>query len=246
MRILHTFIFEYLQKTFNDIMTIRSIFIALITIFTVFAGPAGASAQQWLATFNFNCIESTLSGNSCSSGGDKLNLMITNMGPYSDYDVRFTFLNSWTKGNMDDSIITGISFIANQASPSILDYSKSAISIGTDDVDFSPDNEENTTSFSSSTDEKGLNLEESVSVKYAFADPGDDIFDLVDAINASSLSIKLNVQMIGTSRGNGSGTFLLNSIGEGPVPIPEPATMLLLGTGLVGIAAVTRKRFNIT
>jgi hypothetical protein len=221
-------------------MTIRSIFIALIAIFTVVAGPAGASAQKWLATFNFQC----LSGGQCNSGNDKLNLMITNLGPYSDYDVRFTFLNSWDSNNID-SIITGITFIDNPASPTILDYSKSAISIGTDDVDFSPVDSDYATDFSSSTLEKGLNPGESVSLRYAFTDAGDDIFDLVAAIGDSSLSIQLNVQMIG-SQGSSSPLFLLNSTGEGPVPIPEPATMLLLGTGLVGIAAATRKRFNIT
>ena len=50
----------------------------------------------------------------------------------------------------------------------------------------------------------------------------------------------------GYSGTSGTGTYTINLTGtnfvDGAAPVPEPATLLLLGSGLVGVAARIRKR----
>ena len=60
---------------------------------------------------------------------------------------------------------------------------------------------------------------------------------LIEALEDGSVDIRMQVQSIGSSF---SGALTISS--SNMTPVPEPATMLLFGIGLTGIAATARKR----
>lgn len=86
------------------------------------------------------------------------------------------------------------------------------------------------------------------SLQFAFSDTDLGVPYLLSNVNLLGLlsanvnADALNIEVGGASVGGGNATF---GFGQPPAATPEPGSLALLGTGVLGLAGVVRRRFSI-
>ncbi len=188
-------------------------------------------------TFGFGCI--TDNGNGCASLAPQLTVDLSDPG---GGQALFTFHNAgpiassvagiyWDDnggvlGSIDSFIPSaGVAFGVG-GTPANLPSQNTAVPPFTTDFTATADSPAPT---------NGINPLESLGIKFDLA-LGKTFSDVLSDMNDGDLRAGLHVISIGTAGGSDS---LVNT----STPIPEPATMFLLGSGLIGLAGYGRKKF---
>ena len=157
-----------------------------------------------------------------SLGADQVYFLFTNTGPaassitdiYFDDDVPILSFAGFTQS-------AGVSFAAEATPPNLPGGNDPLYHFSSN---YSYDS-------SSPIQPMGVNPGESLGITFNLINSG----DVFSALTSSSLRVGIHVQ--GFANG-GSESFINNTV----APVPEPTTMLLFGTGLIGLAAIGRRK----
>lgn len=198
----------------------------------IFAG----SAQAATATFDFESLSTT-------SGGALTTLTLSNSGltivltrPGSSFDI--TDLTS-THGPSSFGARTLDPFHDHTNTPFVVTFSQPVTGVSFQSGDYDGDPDTSTLNLFSGVNGTGANLgSTSVDRTAAATFPGD-----VDTLSLSAAGI-LSATFIGGSMTFPNSVYYDNFvIIFGPVStVPEPATLVILGTGLAALSAVRRRR----
>lgn len=224
----------------------KTIKLSLILVFGLFLITSVVQATIIQTTFGFYNITNN-SATNATIGETQLFVDVIKDDAFVN-QVLFTFRNigpaasSITDVYFDDGALLGIAQIINAPAPMVVAFSQYASPSnlpGGNDVGF-----KTTAGFSADSDPpvqpKGVNPGEWVTIVFDLKSEktyGDVLNSLALGYSAED-SLGIGVRVQGFADG-GSESFINNT-----EPVPEPGTLLLMGSGLVGIAGYARLRFG--